>query len=229
VQLSGIFAGAIAAKKNANAMHTNTSRWATVSRWLAASLFVVSVHAAAGEPNQQQAEKAKPSSERAKVAEGEYVVLEGANGGAVGPFGEEIYNFHETWTLWRTARGRYYEGRRGETIRIVSRIQSSFGEFRNVRQAAGAKCLRQPHGGTAWATFRFWPAAVLLKGDLGFESASAGNRLESLTSIGLFSIASSFNLVANNSNRNKLFESLAVAYNQGRAVKFNQVLALEFA
>ncbi|PYU29404.1 MAG: hypothetical protein DMG31_17770 [Acidobacteria bacterium] len=43
--------------------------------------------------------------QRTKVAQGEYVILEQANGGAIGPFGEEIYNFHETWTLWRASSG----------------------------------------------------------------------------------------------------------------------------
>jgi hypothetical protein len=48
-----------------------------------------------------------------KVAQGEYVVFEGANGGAVGPFGEEVYNFHETWTLSRIGSGGYQvEGER---------------------------------------------------------------------------------------------------------------------
>ena len=50
---------------------------------------------------------------RKKVAQGEYVVSEQANGGAVGPFGEEVYNFHETWVLWRDVDGRYeVEGER---------------------------------------------------------------------------------------------------------------------
>jgi hypothetical protein len=50
---------------------------------------------------------------RTKVAEGEYAVSEQANGGAVGPFGEEVYNFHETWVLWRGGDGRYeVEGER---------------------------------------------------------------------------------------------------------------------
>jgi len=104
-------------------MQPNTSRWAMLSHLLAASLFIVCVDAAAGELSQQQAEKVKPSSELTKVAEGEYVVLEGANGGAVGPFGEEIYNFHETWTLWRTAKGGYeVEGeRRFESPKEITR------------------------------------------------------------------------------------------------------------
>ena len=41
------------------------------------------------------------------MAEGEYVIVEQANSGAFGPFGEEVYNFHETRTLWRLATGRY--------------------------------------------------------------------------------------------------------------------------
>ena len=50
---------------------------------------------------------------RTKVAEGEYVIVEQGNSGAFGPFGEEIYDFHETWTLWRVAKGRYeVEGER---------------------------------------------------------------------------------------------------------------------
>jgi len=104
-------------------MQPNASRWAMLSHLLAASLFIVCVHAAAGELSQQQAEKVKHSSELTKVAEGEYVVLEGANGGAVGPFGEEIYNFHETWTLWRTAKGGYeVEGeRRFESPKEITR------------------------------------------------------------------------------------------------------------
>jgi hypothetical protein len=123
VQLSGIVAGAIAAKQKVYAMHTTTFRWAAVGRLLTASLFVVCVHAAAGEPGRQQAQKATPSPGRTKVAEGEYVVLEGENGGAVGPFGEEIYNFHETWTLWRTATGGYQvEGeRRFESPKDITR------------------------------------------------------------------------------------------------------------
>lgn len=106
-------------------MRTTASRCATLSRssLAIASLFVACIHTAAGGPNQQQAEKAKSPSERTKVAEGEYVVLEGANGGAVGPFGEEIYNFHETWTLWRTAKGGYeVEGeRRFESPKDITR------------------------------------------------------------------------------------------------------------
>ena len=123
MQLSGIVAGAVAAKQKAYAMLTNTSRWATVTRLLAASFFVVCFHATAGEPSQQQVEKTNSPSERTKVAQGEYVVLGGANGGAVGPFGEEIYNFHETWTLWRTAkRGYEVEGeRRFESPKEITR------------------------------------------------------------------------------------------------------------
>jgi len=50
---------------------------------------------------------------RIKVADGEYEIYEEANAGAVGPPGEEIYNFHESWTLWRSGTGLYeVEGHR---------------------------------------------------------------------------------------------------------------------
>lgn len=45
--------------------------------------------------------------ERTKIAEGEYLIIEQDNSGAVGPFEEEIYNFHESWTLWRAENGKY--------------------------------------------------------------------------------------------------------------------------
>jgi hypothetical protein len=46
-------------------------------------------------------------SERTKIAEGEYAIHEHSNSGAVGPFEEEVYNFHESWTLWRDEKGQY--------------------------------------------------------------------------------------------------------------------------
>jgi hypothetical protein len=45
--------------------------------------------------------------ERTKIAEGEYAIYEQSNSGAVGPFQEEVYNFRETWTLWRVEKGEY--------------------------------------------------------------------------------------------------------------------------
>ena len=45
--------------------------------------------------------------ERTKVAEGEYAVIQRKSAGAVGPFENEIYNFRESWTLWRTGDGGY--------------------------------------------------------------------------------------------------------------------------
>ncbi len=49
----------------------------------------------------------KQSAERTKVAEGEYAIFEHYNNGAVGPFQEEVYNFQESWTLWRIKNGQY--------------------------------------------------------------------------------------------------------------------------
>jgi hypothetical protein len=44
---------------------------------------------------------------KTKIAEGEYSIVEQENNGAVGPFGEEVYNFHETWALWKVPGQRY--------------------------------------------------------------------------------------------------------------------------
>ena len=97
-----------------SAMRGNASRSATVFILAVASLFAVCLGAVAdwglARPAQ---EKSAASTQRTKVAQGEYVVFERENGGAVGPFGEEVYNFHETWTLWRSANGSYeVEGER---------------------------------------------------------------------------------------------------------------------
>jgi hypothetical protein len=45
--------------------------------------------------------------DRIKIADGEYVIVESANSGAVGPFGEEVYDFHEPWAIWRSMDGEY--------------------------------------------------------------------------------------------------------------------------
>ncbi len=75
------------------------------------SLSIVSLVAIAASLNAQSKTAAQP--QRRKVAEGEYAIVQQANGGAIGPFGEEIYNFHETWTLWKLADGTYQaEGER---------------------------------------------------------------------------------------------------------------------
>jgi hypothetical protein len=44
---------------------------------------------------------------RSKIADGEYAVFEHRNDGEVGPLGEEVFNFHESWSLWRVDQGRY--------------------------------------------------------------------------------------------------------------------------
>ena len=42
------------------------------------------------------------------VARGEYEVYEEGSSGAVGPFGEEVYGFHEAWVLTRKSDGSYH-------------------------------------------------------------------------------------------------------------------------
>jgi hypothetical protein len=83
-------------------------------------LFATFLHAQQKEvlqTNGQQPLTAKASSagatQRTKIAEGEYAIYEQANSGAFGPLGEEVYDFHESWTLWRTEKGPYQvEGER---------------------------------------------------------------------------------------------------------------------
>lgn len=61
----------------------------------------------------EHANPRNPEPRRTKIAEGEYAVIEPANLGTAGPFGEEVYNFRETWTMWRTGTGGYeVEGKR---------------------------------------------------------------------------------------------------------------------
>jgi hypothetical protein len=62
----------------------------------------------AARPSMRMPAGPMPDGERTKIAEGDYRVYEQANGGAVGPFEQEVYNFKESWTLWRAAKGDYH-------------------------------------------------------------------------------------------------------------------------
>ncbi len=53
------------------------------------------------------AESSPQESKGSKVAEGEYTLIEEGSGGAVGPPNEEIFNFHETWTLRRADKNGF--------------------------------------------------------------------------------------------------------------------------
>jgi hypothetical protein len=96
-------------------MHMSIRRCASLTL-LASALSLSGASIRATGFSQAGAQKATVSGEqkqRTKIAQGEYVILEQANGGAIGPFGEEIYDFHETWTLWRSANGGFeVEGER---------------------------------------------------------------------------------------------------------------------
>lgn len=61
-----------------------------------------------------------------EIAAGEYEVYEEGSGGLVGPSGEEVKNFHESWTLWKDARRCYQvEGdRRFETPKKTEQVHS---------------------------------------------------------------------------------------------------------
>jgi len=94
-------------------MRSKASRCATACILTVASVSVLCLGAADGPFGQLEQQKAIASTQRSKVAQGEYAIFQGENGGAVGPFGEEVYNFHETWTLWQFGNGSYeVEGER---------------------------------------------------------------------------------------------------------------------
>lgn len=81
---------------------------------------ITQVHAKQGsgrpESTQQGASAKTPpgrAADRTKLAEGEYAIYEEGDSGAVGPAGEEIYDFHESWTLWRFGKDQFeVEGER---------------------------------------------------------------------------------------------------------------------
>jgi hypothetical protein len=53
------------------------------------------------------------NSQRVRVAAGEYQILQGANPGGIGSYAPGVYNFRESWTLWRLANGSFdVEGER---------------------------------------------------------------------------------------------------------------------
>jgi len=85
--------------------------------FLAAASFVLVGSLASGKSNRTQTQQASVGASKSalklKLAEGEYAVTTQYNQGGVGPFDPEVYDFHEYWTLWRTADGGYeVEGRR---------------------------------------------------------------------------------------------------------------------
>jgi len=82
------------------------SVFAKRGRYFAAILLVFAGALAIRSSGARQ-ENASSSETGAKLAEGEYVIHEQSNDGAVGPFGEEMYNFQESWTLWREGKEKY--------------------------------------------------------------------------------------------------------------------------
>jgi hypothetical protein len=53
------------------------------------------------------------TSQKVRVAEGQYRVYKQTNAGGIGPFATGVFNFTESWTLWRSADGSWeVEGNR---------------------------------------------------------------------------------------------------------------------
>lgn len=82
------------------------SRWLPLTGLLACLAGILVLTRAAGRPLPgQDAERTETAG--TKIAEGEYAVYEQAGGGELDPVEKEVYNFHESWTLWRVERGQY--------------------------------------------------------------------------------------------------------------------------
>jgi hypothetical protein len=87
------------------------------------------------------------SSERIRVAEGEYQIFKQTDQGGIGPIRVGVYDFHESWTLWRSADGTLeVSGRRsykspkdelhdyGFSVRLSSAFRAlGVKEFRKLR------------------------------------------------------------------------------------------------
>jgi hypothetical protein len=87
------------------------------------------------------------STQNVRLAEGQYKVYQQTNAGGVGPFAPGVYNFSESWTLWRAPDGslavegkREYQSPSDEThsdlftVRLTSQFRViSLREFRKLR------------------------------------------------------------------------------------------------
>lgn len=65
--------------------------------------------------------------QRVRVAAGEYQVLQGANDGGIGAYAPSVYNFRESWTLWRLADGSFEA--EGEREYESPRDESHYNQF----------------------------------------------------------------------------------------------------
>ena len=74
----------------------------------------------------QSSASLQQKAERTKVAEGQYQVFQTKSTGAMGPFEGEVYNFRESWTLWRLSSGGYQ-------VEGLREFDSPLGEFHSDR------------------------------------------------------------------------------------------------
>ena len=75
-----------------------------------------------------------------KVAQGEYAVLEGPNVAAIGPFGEEVYDFHENWTA--------LAGRGSADTRLKERGDSESPKVQRTQSLTGSAFARSHRNST---------------------------------------------------------------------------------
>jgi hypothetical protein len=112
--------------------HENRTNWCLARfRMLASALLLLAAIAWQTHGTNVRGQSAPDAMRRTQIADGEYTVYQQGNEGAVGPYGEEVYDFHEKWTLWKHSDGQYeVEGERQfesprdkrQTHRFITRL-----------------------------------------------------------------------------------------------------------
>ena len=84
------------------------------------------------------------SAGRVRVAEGEYQIFRETDDGGVGPFALMVYNFHESWTLWKLPDGSFdVEGERNYESPMDAQQHSQFSvHLSSAFRVLGLKELR---------------------------------------------------------------------------------------
>ena len=76
-------------------------------RWIARAVMLIGVAAIAVALLHAGQSTPAQKSQGTQVAQGEYAILKPSGGGVLDPYQQEVYNFRESWTLWRVEKGQY--------------------------------------------------------------------------------------------------------------------------
>jgi hypothetical protein len=112
-----------------------------------------------GAPRPRAVSPQPDSAERTRVAEGEYAIHTTSPGGGIGPFAPGVFNFRESWTLWRMPEGmlqvegeRSYESPMGEPHQNKFSVRLS-PDFHTLRVTDFRSLRWQPDSGPLTCDF----------------------------------------------------------------------------